>query len=152
MNKLKISFTILIVIIISSFIYTKFTKNNLNLISLNGKALNENNLKKNNILFIYFSLGCGECEELLIKVREKEEVLNRKHQIVYVSNEKDKRKIIEFIRNKNINIDTSKVYIDQRDSFENFFNLDFVVNFPTICLYNANNNTKTIIKEIDNLY
>ncbi len=98
------------------------------------------------------SLGCGECEELLIKVREKEEVLNRKHQIVYVSNEKDKRKIIEFIRNKNINIDTSKVYIDQRDSFENFFNLDFVVNFPTICLYNANNNTKTIIKEIDNLY
>lgn len=152
MNKLKISFTILIVIIISSFIYTKFTKNNLNLISLNGKALNENNLKKNNILFIYFSLGCGECEELLIKVTEKEEVLNRKYQIVYVSNEKDKRKIIEFIRNKNINIDTSKVYIDQRDSFENFINLDFVVNFPTICLYNANNNTKTIIKEIDNLY
>ena len=152
MIKLKILFTILLVIVISSFIYTKFTKNNLSLVSLNDIVLNENNLKKNNVLFIYFSLGCGECEELLYKITEREEIINKKYQIVYVSNIKDKLKIIDFIRNKNINIDTSKVYIDQRDSFEDFIDLDFVVNFPTICLYNANNNTKTIIKEIDNLH
>lgn len=152
MNKLKISFVILIAIFFLSFIYTRFTENNFSLISLNGKELNENNLKRNNVLFVYFSLGCGECEELLNKIIKNEEILNKKYEIIYVSNENDKSKIIEFIKSKGINIDKSNLYIDHRDSFENFINLDFVVNFPTVCLYNVNSNEKTIIKEIGNLY
>lgn len=152
MNKLKIVLPILIVFVFSVLIYPKLFTSNLSLISLDGVVLNEKKFIRNDILFIYFSLGCGECEELLYKITTIENKLDKKYQIVYVSNEKNKLRIIDFLKNKNINIDFSKIYFDQKNNFDDYIDLGFTINFPTLCTFDVKKNKKTIVQDIDDLY
>lgn len=136
MKKIKYLFLLILIILIGIKIIDNNT--DLKLFSLlDNKCYNQTNFKKNT-LFVYFSLGCGECtfsiSKLLMKYDEKVD-------IYLVSKQKDKKTIEFYIKQNHLNVDKNKVLIDKKLTFERYFKLGFVINYPTF-IYLSNDKGK----------
>ncbi len=147
MKKIKYLLYLLLFIIGSSILYDKFRPDILELQNINNSTYDRTKFEKGKHIFIYFSLGCGKCSSLIKKIES-----NRKYQknqkIWYVTSHSNVENIKFYCKRIGIK-DLSVILIDNHNSIEKIFKLNFVVNYPTICIYDKKMKVREVIENID---
>lgn len=147
MKKIKIGAILIGTIILLSMLYNFYKSSELKLKKNDGSLLELSELtsiKDKELIFIHFSIGCGECYDELKRVSENTE-LNKKYHIYYVCNNPKFTEINNYLKENNLKIDADNLLTNENKSFEKFFNIGFETIYPSIYRFNAINKTKTQI-------
>lgn len=119
---------------------------NYSYLGLDNKYHTSKELRNTPTIFVYFSPECGFCEKAIVELKKLHKINNAIH-CVFVTNQKSKKIITDFIKANNLNELTGSIFIDEKDSFPMDFGLGMAYTTPTILAYNSNGK---FIKEITN--
>lgn len=107
---------------------------NFSFFDLKGEKFANNNLKNNDIVFIYFNSDCDYCHSEASKIEEK--LLEFKNtQLVFISFE-EKERIAKFARQYKLNNRENIVFLeDRKGEFSKLFDVHSI---PYIVIYDSN--------------
>ena len=98
-----------------------------------------------NIVFVYFSCKCDDCKELINNI-ENYKRLQKKHQILLVTTEKNIDVIKNFINYEQLKEINIPVLIDKKNNFPSDFSLGISIELPKIIVFDKN---KKLLKNIN---
>ncbi|OYQ46020.1 hypothetical protein CHU92_01715 [Flavobacterium cyanobacteriorum] len=142
---------VLSLIFISLFFYSRF-KPFSEIPSFEYETLENNffsdksiEISNKNIVFVYFSCKCDDCKELINNI-ENYKRLQKKHQILLVTTEKNIDVIKNFINYEQLKEINIPVLIDKKNNFPSDFSLGISIELPKIIVFDKN---KKLLKNIN---
>ncbi len=96
-------------------------------------------------VFVYFSCKCDDCKELINNI-ENYKRLQKKHQILLVTTEKNIDVIKNFINYEQLKEINIPVLIDKKNNFPSDFSLGISIELPKIIVFDKN---KKLLKNIN---
>ena len=151
MKKIIKIIIVLSLIFISLFFYSRFKPfseipsfeyETLENIFFSDKSIETSN---KNIVFVYFSCKCDDCKELINNI-ENYKRLQKKHQILLVTTEKNIDVIKNFINYEQLKEINIPVLIDKKNNFPSDFSLGISIELPKIIVFDKN---KKLLKNIN---
>ena len=139
-----------LILFISNCFYSVLNGQKLSLIKLNGVNYANENLENKKNLFIYFSTDCGSCEGIISKIIKKGKILNE-YNILFVTKEQNISTINFFVKKNKIDLSKIEILIDKYNSFEDFFEIGLVINYPTLYLYDTKTESKKVVSNINEI-
>ena len=151
MKKIIKIIIVLSLIFISLFFYSRFKPfseipsfeyETLENIFFSDKSIETSN---KNIVFVYFSCKCDDCKELINNI-ENYKRLQKKHQLLLVTTEKNIDVIKNFINYEQLKEINIPVLIDKKNNFPSDFSLGISIELPKIIVFDKN---KKLLKNIN---
>jgi thiol-disulfide isomerase/thioredoxin len=142
---------VLIIILVSFFLYTRFNPiseiPSFEYETLESNAFSDKSIENSNknIVFIYFSCKCNDCKELINDIENYKRLQNR-HQILLITTEKNIAVIKKFINYEKIKELNIPVLIDNKNNFPSDFSLGISIELPKIIVFDKN---KKLLKDVN---
>lgn len=142
---------VLSIIFISLFFYSRFKPfseiPSFEYETLENKTFSNKSIEisNKNIVFVYFSCKCDDCKELINDI-ENYKRLQKRHQILLITTEKNKGVIKKFVNYEKIKELNIPVLIDKKNNFPSDFSLGISIELPKIIVFDKR---KKLLKDVN---
>jgi hypothetical protein len=102
-------------------------------------------ISNKNIVFVYFSCKCDDCKELINDI-ENYKRLQKRHQIILITTEKNTGVIKKFVNYEKIKELNIPVLIDKKNNFPSDFSLGISIELPKIIVFDK---SKKLLKDVN---
>lgn len=142
---------VLSIIFISLFFYSRFKPfseiPSFEYETLENKTFSNKSIEisNKNIVFVYFSCKCDDCKELINDI-ENYKRLQKRHQILLITTEKNKGVIKKFVNYEKIKELNIPVLIDKKNNFPSDFSLGISIELPKIIVFDK---SKKLLKDVN---
>jgi len=151
MKKYIIIIIVLSIIFISFFLYSRFKPfseiPSFEYETLENKTFSNKSIEisNKNIVFVYFSCKCDDCKELINDI-ENYKRLQKRHQILLITTEKNTGVIKKFVNYEKIKELNIPVLIDKKNNFPFDFSLGISIELPKIIVFDK---SKKLLKDVN---
>ena len=151
MKKYIIIIIVLSIIFISFFLYSRFKPfseiPSFEYETLENKTFSNKSIEisNKNIVFVYFSCKCDDCKELINDI-ENYKRLQKRHQIILITTEKNTGVIKKFVNYEKIKELNIPVLIDKKNNFPFDFSLGISIELPKIIVFDK---SKKLLKDVN---
>ncbi len=151
MKKYIIIIIVLSIIFISFFLYSRFKPfseiPSFEYETLENKTFSNKSIEisNKNIVFVYFSCKCDDCKELINDI-ENYKRLQKRHQIILITTEKNTGVIKKFVNYEKIKELNIPVLIDKKNNFPSDFSLGISIELPKIIVFDK---SKKLLKDVN---
>lgn len=151
MKKYIIIIIVLSIIFISFFFYSRFKPfseiPSFEYETLENKTFSNKSIEisNKNIVFVYFSCKCDDCKELINDI-ENYKRLQKRHQIILITTEKNTGVIKKFVNYEKIKELNIPVLIDKKNNFPSDFSLGISIELPKIIVFDK---SKKLLKDVN---
>ena len=150
---LKLIGLLLIIIIIGSFIYSRFYSTseipNFEYKTIYDEKFTKDDIKKSakKIVFIYFSCKCDDCKKIINDIEKFRKIQNQ-NQIILITTEKDIKLIKNFVKHEELNQLKIPILVDNNNNFPSDFSLGISIDLPKVIVFDEN---RKLSKQINSL-